>query len=89
MMRCLGWDLGYIIVVTTLKTIIFQIIPGVISGLILAFYVKEQLLVITKEQTMFDLSLDLTAHTLWVAIFCATLLPFAAIVTPVYESMSV
>lgn len=75
MLRILGWNNKYIIIVTILKSIIFNIIPGAVLGLYIASWITHKLKEKILEYAKIDLDLEFTNEAMYVGIACAFALP--------------
>ena len=89
MIRTLGWNKNHIVLITVMKSVIFQILPSIAVGLILTFIGAKVGEAAIFAQLGYDLLLDFSGKTALVALLMATLLPLAAIIQPVYQSLSV
>jgi hypothetical protein len=83
MLRILGWNKKYIVIVTILKSVLFTIVPGATLGLLIAAKITALLKQVIYEQALIKLDLTFTQDAILVGIACALLLPMVSMVQPI------
>lgn len=86
MLRILGWNNRYIIIVTILKSLFYHIIPGATIGLLFASYITLNLRRIIKDHAKISMELEFDTNAIIVGILCALLLPLVSMIEPLYKA---
>mmetsp|Transcript_11015 Transcript_11015/g.16718 ORF Transcript_11015/g.16718 Transcript_11015/m.16718 type:complete len:85 (+) Transcript_11015:2453-2707(+) len=84
MLRCLGWQKSHIVFITFFKSTLFFIIPGAIAGLLFTRVGVEVVKAQVRIHTGVDMMLDFGWGALFVGIAVAIVLPFVAMIEPIY-----
>lgn len=80
MLRILGWNKKYIVIVTILKSTLFTIIPGATVGLLIAQRITLLLKDVIYENALIKLDLSFDTNAILVGIACALLLPLVSMI---------
>ena len=89
MLRCLGWTQQYIVSISILKISLFFIIPGGLSGLLIAYFLTVQTRNIVRSVSERELILNMTPESVLVGLFVAIVLPLIAMISPTINSLSI
>ena len=86
MLRILGWNNKYIIIVTVLKSLFYHIIPGATIGLTIASTITYQLRSVIREHAKINLELEFDFNAMMAGILCALLLPLVSMIEPLFKA---
>lgn len=89
MLRILGWNKKYIVIVTIIKSTLFNIIPGAIIGLKISSWITSELKVVILEKAKIDLDLEFNYEAVIVGLLCAFLLPILSMIQPLMKASNV
>ena len=89
MLRILGWNKKYIVIVTILKSVLFTIIPGATLGLVIAEKITSLLKQVIYQYALIKLDLSFTSDAIMVGIACALLLPMVSMIQPLQMATSI
>lgn len=89
MLRILGWNKKYIVIVTILKSVLFTIIPGATLGLVIAEKITALLKQVIYQYALIKLDLSFTSDAILVGLACALLLPMVSMIQPLQMATSI
>lgn len=86
MLRILGWNNFYIVIVTIMKSLFYNIIPGTIIGLLISSYITNQLKIVILYYAKINLDLRFDTQAIVVGILCALILPGVSMIGPLFKA---